>query len=368
MRKIAVVFPGVGYTKDRPLLYYAGKVTVNCGFELKHISFTGLEWSKDKLKDHAFLLKTLDKCLHMTEEALDGLGDMSGDEVVFISKSIGTVVATAYARKKSLKVKQICFSPLEMISGFIMEESGILFCGDNDPYADCVAIEKIANDKKLEIHKIAGGNHSLETGDICSDLDNMKDIMERVADAIIDVNLYRIPVRCMDNTLKNLTEYRNKVVLIVNTATGCGFTPQYEALERMYRSYKGKGFTILDFPCNQFDRQAPGSTSEIHNFCTARYDISFEQFAKTDVNGPNESELFTYLKKKQGFHGFGDNPDAEFLRRKLSKQTPGYEDTADIKWNFTKFLINRYGEVVARFEPTEEMEIVEQAILKELGD
>ena len=195
MRKIAIVFPGVGYNKDRPLLYYAGKVAVNCGFELKHISFTGLDWSKDRLKDHAFLLQTLDKCLNMTEDALDGLGDMSGDEVVFISKSIGTVVATAYARKISLKVKQICFSPLEMISGFIMEESGILFCGDNDPYADCVAIEKIANDKKLEIHKIAGGNHSLETGDICSDLDNMKDIMERVADAIIDVNIYGIPVR-----------------------------------------------------------------------------------------------------------------------------------------------------------------------------
>ncbi len=190
MRKIAIVFPGVGYNKDRPLLYYAGKVAVNCGFELKHISFTGLEWSKDKLKDRAFLRQTLDKCLRMTEEALDDLGDMSGDEVVFISKSIGTVVATAYAHKKSLKVKQICFSPLEPISGFIMEASGILFCGNNDPYADFDAIEKIANDKKLEIHKIAGGNHSLETGDICTDLDNMKDIMERVADAISDADIY----------------------------------------------------------------------------------------------------------------------------------------------------------------------------------
>ncbi len=187
MRKIAVVFPGVGYTKDRPLLYYAGKVAVKCGFELKHISFTGLEWSKDKLKDRAFLFQALDKCLHMTEEALDGLGDISEDEIVFISKSIGTVAATAYACKKSLRVKQICFSPLELISGFIMEESGILFCGDNDPYAEIAAIEKIANDKRLEIHKIAGGNHSLETGDICTDLDNMKNIMGRVADTLTDV-------------------------------------------------------------------------------------------------------------------------------------------------------------------------------------
>ena len=184
MRKIAVVFPGVGYTKDRPLLYYAGKAAVKYGYELKHISFVGLEWSKEKLTDQAFLSQTLEKCLHMTEEAFKDLGDISGDDVVFISKSIGTVVATAYARKKSLNVKQISFSPLEMIGTYINEEGGILFCGDADPYADIVPIEKIAKDKRLEIHKIHGGNHSLETNDILTDIDNMKDIMKRVADAI----------------------------------------------------------------------------------------------------------------------------------------------------------------------------------------
>ncbi len=185
MRKIAVVFPGVGYNKDRPLLYYAGKTAVKYGYELKHISFQGLEWSKEKLTDQAFLSQTLEKCLHMTEEAFKDLGDISGDEVVFISKSIGTVVATAYARRKSLNVKQICFSPLEMIGPYLGEEDdAILFCGDADPYADIVPIEKIAKDKKLEIRKIHGGNHSLETNDILTDIDNIKDIMQRVAEVI----------------------------------------------------------------------------------------------------------------------------------------------------------------------------------------
>ncbi len=367
MRKIAVVFPGVGYTKDRPLLYYAGKEAVACGFELRHLNFAGIEWSKEKLKDHSFLLKTLDRCLHITEEALEDLRDMSGDEVLFISKSIGTVVASAYARKKGLDVKHICFSPLEMIDGFIREESGILFYGDNDPYADYAPIEKIAKDKKLEAFKISGGNHSLETGDIFTDIDNIKEIMQKIADLLEKVDIYRIRVKDRDDVLRDLSDYKNKVLLIVNTATGCGFTPQYEALERMYKSYHDKGFEVLDFPCNQFGRQAPGTASEIHSFCTARYDISFEQFAKTEVNGENETELFSYLKKKQGFHGFGDSPDAEYLRKKLSKEVPGYEHTADIKWNFTKFLISRSGEVVARFEPSEDLEKVEQAVLKELG-
>ena len=102
MRKIAVIFPGVGYTKDRPLLYYSGKQAVRCGYELCHIDFSGIKWSKEKLKDHDFLLRTLERCLKITEEALEDTGDMSGDDVLFISKSIGTVVATAYAKKKSI--------------------------------------------------------------------------------------------------------------------------------------------------------------------------------------------------------------------------------------------------------------------------
>ena len=191
-------------------------------------------------------------------------------------------------------------------------------------------------------------------------------MMERVAEVITGVDLYRIPVQKMDGSVGDLTGYRNKVLLIVNTATGCGFTPQYEALEKLYRTYRDKGFEILDFPCDQFGHQAPGTAAEIHSFCTSRYDISFDQFAKIDVNGEGAAELFTYLKKKQGFHGFGNSVEAEFMRKKLSKEVPGYEHTPEIKWNFTKFLVNRYGEVVRRFEPTEDMGGLELAVEGEL--
>lgn len=362
MRKIAVIFPGIGYTKDRPLLYFSGKQALKCGYELHFVEFSGIEWSKEKLKDRGFLLEVLEKSLKKTEEALDDLGDMSDDEVIFISKSIGTVVAAAYARKKSINPRQICFSPLEMISGFVEEDSGILFYGDKDPVADHNVIEKIAGEKHLETYRIPDGNHSLETGDFCKDMDNIRDMILRVTDIMTDANLYRIPVKDMSGMIKDLSEYRGKVLLVVNTATGCGFTPQYEALERFYRTYKEQGFAVLDFPCNQFGKQAPGTREEIHSFCTARYDITFEQFAKTDVNGPDESELFAFLKKKKGFGGFGDSPEDEFLRKKLSKEVPDYEHTPDIKWNFTKFVIDRKGKVVARFEPTADMNRVEECI------
>lgn len=183
-RKIAVIFPGVGYTKDRPLLYYAGRLAAVRGYELKHISFSGLKWSKEQLKDTAFLRQMLERCLGMTEEALEESGDLSGDDVVFISKSIGTVVAAAYARKRSLNVKQIMFSPLEFIGDFVIEGQGILFCGDDDPFAAYEAVEQVASDRQLEIHRISGGNHSLETGDVITDIDNLKVMMERVADEL----------------------------------------------------------------------------------------------------------------------------------------------------------------------------------------
>jgi phosphoglycolate phosphatase len=184
MKKIAIVFPGVGYTKDRPLLYYAGKLAVNGGYELKSISFSGLDWSKEKLKDPGFLQQTLDKCLRMTEEALTDAGNLNDADVVFISKSIGTVVATAYAKKKGIKAKQICFSPLELIDGYVAEEGAVLFCADADPYADYATLERIAREKKLEMHRIEGGNHSLETGDIPADIDNLHKMMRLVAGII----------------------------------------------------------------------------------------------------------------------------------------------------------------------------------------
>ncbi len=184
MGKIAVIFPGVGYTKDRPLLYYAAKQAVKCDYELAHIDFSGIEWSKEKLKDRDFLGKVMERCLKITEDTLEKYGDMSGDDILFISKSIGTVVATAYAKKRSVKAKQVCFSPLEMTEDYVQKEGAVFFYGNADPFADHVAIEKIGKDKKLEMHCIDGGNHSLETGDPITDIDNLKQMIARVADLI----------------------------------------------------------------------------------------------------------------------------------------------------------------------------------------
>ena len=179
-KKTAVIFPGVGYTKDRPLLYYAGKLAVKNGYELVHVDFSGIDWSKEKLKDRDFLRKTVDRCMKITQNALGEAVDLNDTDTVFISKSIGTVVATAYAHNKSMSVRQICFSPLEMIESFVSEEGAILFYGDADPYADYKSIECIAGKKRLETHRISGGNHSLETGDIMTDIDNLKIMMQRV--------------------------------------------------------------------------------------------------------------------------------------------------------------------------------------------
>ena len=160
----------------------------------------------------------------------------------------------------------------------------------------------------------------------------------------------------------DLSSLKGKVILIVNTATGCGFTPQYAPIEEMYKKYHDKGLEILDIPCNQFGGQAPGSDEEIHEFCTLHYNTTFEQMKKADVNGPNELPLYTYLKSKQGFKGFGQGPMAELMHNMLMKQDPHYMEKSDIKWNFTKFLVDRNGEVVERFEPTEDMEKVNKCV------
>lgn len=151
--------------------------------------------------------------------------------------------------------------------------------------------------------------------------------------------LYDITVSDRNNQPVSLSAYQGKVLLIVNTATGCGFTPQYEGLEALYRKYRERGFEILDFPCNQFGHQAPGSAEEIHSFCQMHYDTTFPQFAKIDVNGTGESPLYTYLKSQQ--------------RGML---------TAGIKWNFTKFLVDRSGAVIARYAPTDRPETLESDI------
>ena len=166
----------------------------------------------------------------------------------------------------------------------------------------------------------------------------------------------------------SLSDYKGKVLLIVNTATRCGFTPQYKELEALYEKYRHEGFEILDFPCNQFGQQAPGSIREIHQFCTANFDIQFPQFDKVEVNGPNAHPLFAYLKSKHTFGGFDQNEKlGQVLHQMMSKRDPDYAKSADIKWNFTKFLVSRDGRVVRRYEPTDKMSDIEADLCLELN-
>ena len=155
------------------------------------------------------------------------------------------------------------------------------------------------------------------------------------------MTIYDFKVRSAKGEKVSMADYKGKVLLIVNTATGCGFTPQYEGLQKLYDKYKDKGLEILDFPCNQFGHQAPGTEEEIQEFCTLKYKTTFPLFAKVEVNGKNEEPLFRYLKSQEG--GFlGD----------------------DIKWNFTKFLVTRDGRVVGRYAPITKPENIEGDILK----
>ena len=178
--------------------------------------------------------------------------------------------------------------------------------------------------------------------------------------------VYDFKVKDMDGKEVSLSDYKGKVLLIVNTATKCGFTPQYEELQAMYDKFKDKGLVILDFPCNQFGGQAPGDIADIHEFCTSKYSTTFPQFDKVDVNGENESPLFAFLKSKQAFKGFGNGEQAKFMDEMLKKQDPDYASKSDIKWNFTKFLVDSKGNVVARFEPTVSMNFVSTVVSSKL--
>ena len=160
----------------------------------------------------------------------------------------------------------------------------------------------------------------------------------------------------------NLADYKGKVILIVNTATGCGFTPQYAPIEKLYRDYHARGLEILDIPCNQFGGQAPGTDDEIREFCTVHFNTTFPQMKKADVNGPNELPLYTWLKSQKGFQGFDEHKYKSRLEAMFAKADPDWDKKPDIKWNFTKFVIDRKGNVVARFEPTADMEKVEECI------
>ena len=179
-------------------------------------------------------------------------------------------------------------------------------------------------------------------------------------------NVYDFTVKDREGNRVSLREYAGKVLLIVNTATGCGFTPHYDPLEAMYKEFRDQGFEILDFPCNQFANQAPGSEEEIHTFCTMKFGTEFPQFAKIDVNGENADPLFVYLATEKPFAGFGKGLKNAALNKFSDMNNKQFGEKAYIRWNFTKFLVNRQGEVVARFEPTADMKEVRSAVAKEL--
>ena len=166
----------------------------------------------------------------------------------------------------------------------------------------------------------------------------------------------------------SLAKYKGKVLLIVNTATRCGFTPQYNELQALYEKYQGEGLEILDFPCNQFGQQAPGTIEEIHEFCSANFNIKFPQFDKIDVNGANEHPLYTYLKSQKSFGGFDLNDKTgKLLDDMMRKRDANYDKNSDIKWNFTKFLISADGRVLKRYEPTDKMADIEADVLMEVN-
>ena len=176
------------------------------------------------------------------------------------------------------------------------------------------------------------------------------------------MSVYDFKVKAQDGSEVSLADYQGKVLLIVNTATGCGFTPQYDELQDLYGEHRKDGLEILDFPCNQFADQAPGSDEEIHSFCTGRYGITFPQFSKIDVLGENADPLFKYLSDNTTFEGFGKGPMSLILSAAVKRMDKDYKNNSKVKWNFTKFLIDRNGNIVARFEPTASMDTVKEKV------
>ena len=176
------------------------------------------------------------------------------------------------------------------------------------------------------------------------------------------MTIYDYSIPKTDGTSLPLSDFKGKVILIVNTATGCGFTPQYEAIEKIYEKYHDKGLEIIDIPCNQFGHQTPGTDAEVHQFCQLHYQTRFPQMKKSDVNGKNELPLYTYLKSQKGFTGFGKHKLSSLLEDMMAKNDPDWDKKPDIKWNFTKFLVDKSGNVVERYEPTVDMNLVEEKI------
>ena len=175
------------------------------------------------------------------------------------------------------------------------------------------------------------------------------------------MNAYDFVVKAQDGSDVALSQFEGKVLLIVNTATGCGFTPQYTELQEIYEELHEEGLEILDFPCNQFGEQTPGSDEEVHDFCTGRYGITFPQYSKIDVNGENAIPLYKWITENTKFEGF-NGPMGLVLAPVVKKMDKDYKNNGNIKWNFTKILVNRDGEIVARFEPTADVKKIADKI------
>ena len=163
--------------------------------------------------------------------------------------------------------------------------------------------------------------------------------------------IYDFKAESNDGAVVNFADYKGKVLLVVNTASKCGFTPQYDGLENLYKKYQDKGLVVIGFPCDQFGHQEPGSNEEIEEFCRVNYGVTFPLMAKSDVNGENANAIFKWLYSEKPFEGFGDSDTGKFMDGMLSRNNPEYASNPDIKWNFIKFLVDRKGNVVARFEP-----------------
>jgi len=164
----------------------------------------------------------------------------------------------------------------------------------------------------------------------------------------------------------SFADYKGKVLLMVNTASKCGFTPQYDGLEALYQKYKDQGLVVIGFPCDQFGHQEPGSNEEIADFCRQNFGVTFPLMEKVDVNGENAIPVFKWLYSQKPFEGFGDSDTGKMMTQMLSGRDPEFASKPDIKWNFTKFLVDKKGKVAGRFEPTvtpEELESQIEALL-----
>ena len=176
------------------------------------------------------------------------------------------------------------------------------------------------------------------------------------------MSFYDYTVPAPDGSEVSMKDYEGKVVIVVNTATGCGFTPHYKDLEALYEQYHDQGLEIVDVPCNQFAGQTPGTDDEIHQFCQLKYNTQFPQMKKSDDNGEGALPLYGWLKEQKGFEGFGLSPAGIAMAGLLKGIDKNYKKNPDIKWNFTKFVIDRQGNVVARFEPTADMKKVDECV------